>query len=286
MVKFSLGCDPEVFVAGPDGKVVSAHTFIPGSKKEPFKVTAGAIQPDGLSAEFNTDPVDYMDAMAFNNNVLTVLRELKKHIPADHKIVYEPTVQFDKEYYDSLPKEVKELGCDPDFCAYSENIFEPNPRPVGDSGMRSGAGHIHIGWGSDIPADNEDHVNICRNFIKQLDCYVGLIMTCIDGDVERRKLYGRAGAYRPKSYGVEYRTPSNAWIKTAGRRHLIHWGVRSAISNMKSTVPIYQQMQAGIIQEIINTGDADAAAHNIYNYIGYLVPGYDYVNKKFTRGVI
>ena len=36
----------------------------------------------------------------------------------------------------------------------------------------------------------------------------------MDTDQKRRTLYGKAGAYREKSYGVEYRTLSSFWLKT------------------------------------------------------------------------
>jgi hypothetical protein len=32
--------------------------------------------------------------------------------------------------------------------------------------------------------------------------------------VERRKVYGRAGEYRLPAYGIEYRTPSNFWLRS------------------------------------------------------------------------
>ena len=45
-----------------------------------------------------------------------------------------------------------------------------------------------------------------------LDVYLGLDSLTYDKDVERRELYGKAGAFRPKEYGVEYRVLSNAWL--------------------------------------------------------------------------
>ncbi len=38
-----------------------------------------------------------------------------------------------------------------------------------------------------------------------------------DKDTERRGMYGKAGAFRPKPYGVEYRTLSNAWLSNDER---------------------------------------------------------------------
>lgn len=285
-MNFTLGCDPEVFVSKKsDGSLVSAHDLIPGTKHDPHKVPLGAIQPDGLAAEFNTDPVPLYDFESFNKNVVSVLRTLKKQLGDDYNIVVQPSVQFDKDYYDSLPDTAKELGCDPDFCAYSEDPFLPNTRPNGDAGLRSGAGHIHIGWGADIPTDHPDHINVCRRIIRQLDATVGMGMICIDSDTRRRELYGKAGAYRPKSYGVEYRTPSNAWLVDHKYRQFIHQLVNWAINDMLRAgragnhSSLYERLTAGTwgkeysdIQSIINNGDVEKARFIVNNFIGYLVP--------------
>lgn len=257
---FMIGCDPELFVRNDSG-FVTAHGLIPGDKKAPHKVERGAIQVDGMAVEFNIDPVDYRDFEAFNNNIVDVLGQLKKALPTGHKIQCLPTVVFDKDYYDNVvPEDAKELGCDPDFCAYSADPFEPNPRPDSATSLRSAAGHIHIGWGADIPTDNIDHLEICRSFVKNLDVFVGLTMTLIDDDGERRKLYGRAGAYRPKSYGVEYRTPSNKWLRSVGSRRFIHSMVTRAIEDMKrgSKAACFKYGEGGIAA-IINSGDVKAA---------------------------
>jgi hypothetical protein len=270
MTAFTIGCDPEVFVTDLEGKPVTAHGLVPGDKKNPFKVDRGAVQVDGMALEFNIDPVPYNDFNAFDTNVITVLNRMKKMIPG-HKLLLEPSVQFDKDYYDNhVPEDAKELGCDPDYCAYSKDPFEPNPRPDGDSGLRSAAGHIHIGWGSDIPVDNPEHMEICRSFIRNLDAYVGLGMTIIDGDERRRSLYGKAGAFRPKSYGVEYRTPSNKWLVSKAARQFIHMLVHSAISDMQHSGAncFFARLQGRgyNVQEIINTGDQKMARTLLQNY--------------------
>lgn len=259
---FTIGADPELFVRGPKGTPVTAHGLIPGDKKAPFKVNDGAVQVDGMALEYNIDPSPYTDFDAFNSKIVSVMKQMHDMLPEGHKFMIQPSVQFDPTYYnENVPQEAKELGCDPDFCAYSEDIFAPNPRPDGDSGLRSAAGHIHIGWGADIPVDSEEHINVCRHIVKNLDATVGLGMLLIDGDTERRKLYGKAGAYRPKTYGVEYRTPSNAWVGSREKRRWIHVLTQDAINNARVARPFFKTMEeAGFdVQSIINNGDADQA---------------------------
>ena len=273
MTKFMIGADPEIFVKNAAGVNVSAHDIVPGSKKAPHKVAKGAVQPDGLAAEFNIDPVPYNDFAAFDENIFTVLSALQKTLPEGHKFDLRASTVFDKAYYDSLPESAKELGCDPDYCAYSEDPFEPNKRPDGASGLRSAAGHIHIGWGADIPVDHPDHIEICRKLIRNLDVYVGLGMTVFDRDTERRKLYGKAGAYRPKSYGVEYRTPSNAWLPKREYRLFIHGLVGRCLNDMSAGKDIASQLAGKYdIASIINDGDAKSAKMILTKSLGVTIP--------------
>ncbi len=256
---FMLGCDPEVFVK-ENGKPVSAYGLVEGTKKAPFKTSHGAYQVDGMALEFNTDPVDANDFEGFNLNVVRTLADLKKALPeGKYNISSVPVMEFGLDYIEAQPEEAKELGCDPDYDAYT---LKPNPRPDGDRPFRTGAGHLHVGWGADIPVENEDHIQICANFVKTMDCTVGLFMTFIDREPRRRELYGKAGAFRPKPYGVEYRTPSNVWIRNKDRRLIIHNLITRAIAFQTNGADAYK-ITGGYdqdrVREIINTGDHRSA---------------------------
>jgi len=67
-------------------------------------------------------------------------------------------------------------------------------------------GHIHIGYEN---PDTDTSIAI----IQAMDLFLGVSSILLDDDTERRVMYGKAGAYRFKKYGVEYRTLSNFWIK-------------------------------------------------------------------------
>lgn len=253
---FTLGADPEIFVK-KDGKPFSAHGLLTGTKKEPLKTSVGAVQVDGMALEFNIDPVAQGDFERFNYEIVKTIKDMREIVAdKDGKLsfVYEPVMEFGEEYLAQQPEEAKELGCDPDWCAYT---MAPNPKPDGERPFRTGAGHIHIGWGADIPVDNEEHLEICASFIKMLDATLGMFMTVIDRDPRRRELYGKAGAFRPKPYGVEYRTPSNVWIKNRDRRMVVHALINRAIQYQTAGYSI--QAVSGrteeTVQEIINNGD-------------------------------
>jgi hypothetical protein len=245
---FTIGADPELFVVNTrTNKPVSAVGLIPGDKDKPFVVSGertisngetsetfkygGAIQVDGLALEFNVDPCSDFDT--FNNNIRGVMLHMNDELKKNGKelsFLIVPSVQFDLDYYDNLPDDAKILGCNPDNNAWLDGA--ENPAPNGDDGSRSAAGHIHIGWGSDIPVDHPEHIGVCNDFVKHLDNYAGLFDRAICSDNKRRLLYGRAGAHRRKSYGVEYRVPGNAWLKSRSRRQFMFNTVKRAIEDM------------------------------------------------------
>lgn len=258
-VQFLIGADPEVFVR-KNGKPLSAYGMIEGTKDSPKKTSNGAVQVDGMALEFNIDPTPYRDFNAFNFNIVKTVRDLKE-LAGGVTLVPEPVQEFGKEFMDAQPDAAKELGCDPDFNAYTG---EENPRPDGDRPFRTGAGHVHVGWGEGIPVDNPEHFEICQGFVKMLDATVGLYMAYIDRDPRRRELYGKAGAFRVKPYGVEYRTPSNVWIKNKTRRQMMHYMINRAIDeHIKGNGPeqLYNVTQDEV-REIIDSGDWERA-HNI-----------------------
>jgi hypothetical protein len=202
---FKIGADPEFFVK-KFGKLVSAYGLIPGSKENPHKVPKGAVQVDGMALEFNIDPAETYSQ--FEDNMSTVMSSIIGMVPG-YEIFVEPVADFGLEYIEAQPKEAKELGCSPDFNAYTK---QANPRPNADTPFRTASGHVHIGWTSGVDINDEGHLEACRALTKSLDVWLGLPSLVWDQDDRRRTLYGAAGAFRPKSYGMEYRVLSNKWI--------------------------------------------------------------------------
>lgn len=208
---FTFGADPELFVT-KGKKPVSAYGLIKGDKKNPLVVKAGAVQVDGMALEFNIDPAkDFKD---FNANIVSVMETLKRMVP-DYEFMVQPVAEFGADYIASQPKEARELGCEPDFNAYTRGV---NPTPKAESPFRTASGHLHIGWTSGVDPHDPTHFEACCALVKNLDVFVGIpslvwekALTAGGAD-KRRDLYGKAGAFRPKSYGLEYRVLSNTWI--------------------------------------------------------------------------
>lgn len=250
MTQILVGCDPEVFVK-QGGIFRSAHGLIKGDKKNPQKVNRGAVQVDGMALEFNIDPAKSEDE--FSLNVNEVLSLMKKMVPA-YEVVATPVAHFDAAYLKAQPEEAKELGCDPDFCAWNGMA---NPRPDGDRPMRTASGHVHIGWTNGAMIEDASHQNDCNLVVKNLDFFLGLASLEYDTEIERREMYGKAGACRYKPYGVEYRTLSNAWLKSEA---LMRWVYRATVAGVKATMDgrlLFEKY--GDIQAIINTSDVKAA---------------------------
>jgi len=220
---FTIGADPEFFVK-KFGKLMSAHGLVPGSKEVPFAVPKGAVQVDGMALEFNIDPAD--DYLAFEDNMSSVMDSIIKMVPG-YEIYVEPVADFGLAYIQSQPDEAKALGCSPDFNAYTKMA---NPAPNADTPFRTASGHVHIGWtNGPVDIENESHLEACRALTKALDLYLGVPSLVWDRDDRRRSLYGAAGAFRPKPYGMEYRVLSNKWITAPHLRRLVYQNTIAAI---------------------------------------------------------
>jgi hypothetical protein len=221
MQEILLGCDPELFVTNKEGKPRGAYGLIPGTKETPYKVPKGAIQVDGMALEFNIDPAG--TEQEFVSNISTVMQRLRAEVPQTYKFLIKPSVRFHHLIMKKAPEEARELGCQPDFNAYT---LAENPRPNSETLLRTASGHIHIGFDKDCDVKSEDHVIRCATLVKHLDLFLGLRSLEWDRDQERRTLYGKPGAMRIKPYGVEYRVLSNLWLE---REELVRFVYRQTL---------------------------------------------------------
>lgn len=229
---FKFGADPELFIFDKDDRPVPACGLIPGTKQYPFPVDKGAIQVDGTAAEFNIDAANTFEE--FSGNIDIVLEQLRSFLPPGHTLKAVPFVRWDQAVFDAMPDDAKELGCSPDFNAWTGEQNNPPDRPETDKTLAVAAGHIHIGWTDEASPTDLQHIMNCRDLVKQLDWYVGSWSVKHDTDPTRRSMYGRAGACRYKPYGVEYRVLGNFWVLDPKMRLLVWNRMQTAINNMRA----------------------------------------------------
>ena len=202
---FTIGADPEIFV-GRGGSFIPAVNMVPGNKKTPHKVERGAVQVDGMALEFNIDPASSYEE--FQGNLDIVQAQLKAMI-GDVEFLDVASVIFSEEFLKGVPYENVQLGCEPDFNGYTVSV---NPAPNEQSLMRTAGGHVHIGGFSVDRGNRRGHMADMARLTRLMDQEVGVYSVLWDMDDRRRVMYGKAGCFRPKPYGMEYRSMSNAWI--------------------------------------------------------------------------
>jgi len=208
-MKIKIGADPEFFLI-KDGEYVPAVGLVPGTKEAPHKLRNGAVQLDGTAVEFNIDPAS--TSKEFSDNILDVLEQIRAMIPKEYKFAFQPSVIYSHKIWNTIPDSAKELGCNPDYSAYDGKAKTPPELPKELQTMRTGAGHIHIGFADVKDPTDFSHLWDCAAITKALDNCFGPFTRFYDNDVQRQKLYGQLGSFRPKMYGVEYRVLSNAWL--------------------------------------------------------------------------
>jgi len=253
MNKFTIGCDPEIFLMDENHKFKSAIGLLGGDKWIPRMLTKDghACLEDNVAVEFNIPPCNSF--AEFKQEVQNTMQMVKELLPANLQYNTSSAVSFPTEELNCEQAWV--FGCDPDYNAWT---MEENPKPCAeDKNLRSTGGHIHVG--SDLAI--ADPVNV----IRAMDLFLGVPSTQLDAGTLRRKLYGGAGAFRPKTYGVEYRTLSNFWIFSD---KLIEWaytGTAKALEFVHSgkEIPVGH---GDLIKDCINNNNNKAyqQLHQLY----------------------
>jgi hypothetical protein len=255
-MQFTLGADPELFLQNAEGKLISAVGLIGGSKELPLPISeAGhAIQEDNVSVEFNIPPSNSQGE--FVDHISFVLKHLEQKAASMHLTFSQVAAASFPE--DQLQTEAAQVfGCEPDFNAWT---LETNPRPFSaDINLRSCGGHVHVGT-------KLDKVKV----IRAMDLHLGVPSLRFDTDSKRRELYGKAGAYRPKKYGVEYRSLSNFWIWSEKFKCWVYDQTKKALEFVEAGNEIGPE-QGELIQAAINNGDNTVGAYLEKHFFGGLV---------------
>lgn len=256
--KILVGADPELFMVHPDtGDFISAHDRIPGTKYEPHKVPFGAVQVDGTALEFNIDPASTQEE--FVHHIKAVRQTMADMVPG-YNVVATPVARFLPSYWKfDVPSSAQELGCMPDFNGWTMSV-NPRPDPGGEP-FRTASGHLHIGWTEDADVEDREHFILCCRIARQLDYYLGMYSLLWDTDGTRRELYGKAGAFRPKPYGMEYRVLSNRWLDSEPIMRWIYNTIQVAMADAFNG-DWAEDTYGTLARSIIDDNDIDWLKHN------------------------
>lgn len=209
-----VGADPEVFLTN-GSKYIPAIGLIGGTKYEPRKYGIGHVQEDNVMAEFNIPPAKSPDE--FDDSIKQMLDNIKSIVsPYKLDLAFVPYATF--EAIELYHPQARTIGCDPDYSAW-EMCKNPVIDAISMGNIRTASGHVHL---SLYKPNNHPRTRIWA--VKLLDLYLGVPMSLFEtkDSLVRRQYYGKAGAYRPKSYGVEYRVLDNLWVKHPELRKYVY----------------------------------------------------------------
>ncbi len=249
-----LGADPEFFLYDNIKKtVISAEGLIGGTKKEPIPISnvGHCIQEDNVMAEFNIPPA--IDSKSFSRDIQFVLDYVDNMVGDTISVYIKPSFELDSEYLQT--PQARLFGCDPDMNVW---LRAKNPKPSSNTNLRTCGGHIHIGYSS-------PNVESSEKIIKAMDLFLGVPSIILDTDTRRREMYGKAGSFRFKSYGVEYRTLSNFWIENDELREWAFNNTIAAINFINSGNEISVDTGKRIV-ECINTQNIQLAEELIKEF--------------------
>lgn len=253
-IKFeTIGADPEIFLK-KDGKVVSAIDVVEADKENPIEIEPGfRYHYDNILLEFSVPPAT--NQTEFMNNI-TYMRDYLKNYLNEYEFDYSSSHEVDWDVISSPAS--MEFGCQPDY-----NVWTSDVNKICDASMtnlRVAGGHIHIGF--ENPTDEK-----CNLLVKALDFYVGLPFIFEDDDTLRRTQYGKAGSFRKKPYGLEYRTLPTKWIENDDLIAMVYNNVQKAINAINSgkITEEFLNQNSEIIQLAINTSNMDLAVELLQN---------------------
>lgn len=198
-MNYRLGSDPEAFLIDTAGKFKAVCGMLNGHDKwNPLQVKGMpegfTFQEDNVAIEFGIPPASSSEE--FKHHIKAVQAKFLqqyKHL----KFSNLSCVVFPDEEMKHPAAHI--FGCEPDFNAWTGKM-NSKPQPPSPN-MRSAGGHVHIETKLDV-----------KKVIQACDLFTGVPSVLMDNGEMRKQLYGKAGCYRPKPYGGEYRTLSNFWI--------------------------------------------------------------------------
>lgn len=270
MTTFTVGIEREMPVY-VNNTAVPAQLLIPQYTKEnPFHVNGGTMHHDCSLLEFTTPPCDSPGSLRSSYNLQkeyvrgTLLKtsdvyrrgaDVVGEAVRSITLAESTAATFSQVEFMNQP-ENRELGCSP-----SRNAYGSRPiRPEGYADTkRFGGTHLNISTPDTTSAED-------RSLVMAVDIAFAMphMITCNDPDDEqlRRELYGRAGEYRRKDFGIEFRVLSSNFLS--------FYSIARIYDALKYLVEcdeayLYKSPEGVDVENIINTMNRPAALQVLNN---------------------
>ena len=202
-----IGADIECFLRDSDDQIINAANQIKQSRENPYKKQKIKIHHDNVLAEFSIPVCENGKEFFINiTNGLYLLEKLSHPYKMDFSAASSISDAIMKD------KNATENGCNDETNAYTLTLNTEIESFIKNSKFRTCGGHIHIGF-----EENDELLDpiIKPLFIYMLDLFLAIPSVIIERDITqviRRQAFGKAGSYRSKNYGLEYRVLSSWWV--------------------------------------------------------------------------
>ena len=240
-------------------KVVPVTGKLGGTKDYPKDIGNQCFcQEDNTMAEFNIPPVRYRDDW---NGYIDYCIEKGNQILSFNNLMLKPMTSYTYKGQDLDNLELRELGCEPSWDAYTGELRFPDGNLTN---MRTCGFHVHFGF----PNNQFNFDNACR-LAKICDLHLGIPSVLLDGDKNRRKLYGKAGDFRTKEIfekGLmifEYRSLSGYFLKTQKLRSWVFDQLRTIVDVFNSGDKLPSDLE---LEKTINSSDRKQAEKFVRTY--------------------
>lgn len=223
----TIGCDPELFLFDNiKQRIVPAIGKIGGSKHKPLSLVGGGmVQLDGTVLEFGTAPAT--SGEDFVSQIQSTINQIRTKLDNRFHGRYELRCGALAGY---SPEDIDEdhiglnVGCSPQYRFTSDNALEVvgGVSKLDRSAIPVG-GHIHVGFGCNLPITDERLVVSAARFTELFHQHMPQFIAN-DRCMERQGILGieHEAVVRIKPYGLEYRNMPSYWLADKGLCSLLY----------------------------------------------------------------
>jgi hypothetical protein len=293
--KFNLDGDGYTFIRTTrDTRVGKVHNIVPDEDFYDYDGFQPSLVVDGTALEININPRTcrryIIQEIGYAINMIQSILNTLNGKGWNLKLSVDPTVMLSEETLSKLPEQAAIFGCDADIDIYGK-VADVAKIDAKTHPFRYAGGHIHMSFGAtgkgstgwvSPDVDTKEHrmqwfADNMYRLTTLYDRLIGIATTAINTsplESMRRGVYGQAGRVRLQPYGgIEYRTPSTAWLLDSSMvSYTFLWAqvANNVIFQPELEERINSLYPIDTIVNVINSGDSQSALDILINTWGVL----------------